>query len=173
MKARGCGEGQSVHWTIGAWKVKRYFSDIAAECWLLSPSGLGKTRTCICLQADSSACDVFLAAVKELEQEGPPAQRKLTLSGRRHPRPFSAVRIVLSLETDKLKQMHIRQEGDTSVLEFAALGLIEFRRAIESLREGAEDFCIHPNFYRTKKKDRGERDQESLKLWFWTPYMDP
>jgi hypothetical protein len=150
-----------------------FFSDIPAECWLHSGSRLGKTRKCLCLQADSSACEVFLTAVRELEQEGPAAQRKLTLTGRRHPRACSAVRLVFSRETDELKQMHMRKEGDTAVLELAPRGLNEFRRAIEDLKEGAEDFCIHPDVSQTKTRDRGQRDQESLELWFWTPYMDP
>jgi hypothetical protein len=153
--------------------MKRYFSNIAVDCWYRSPARLGATLNCLCLQADSTACDIFLYAVQELKSEGAPSQRKLTLSGRKFQHSCSVMRLVVSPESEQLKQMDFRREGETAVLEFTMNGLEEFRKAIEALKGGAQDFCISPDFSRFKKKVRGTDDQELLELWFWTPFMDP
>ena len=134
---------------------------------------LGRSLPELCMQAAPEAIDALLLAVDELEADGPPAKRTLTLRPNERRKQCSTVRILLSPVSEDLRQMSITRQDRMAVLEFTPKGLEKFREALSCWRAGGEDFSIHPHPERNKKSGLGTKDLESGELWFWTPRMDP
>jgi hypothetical protein len=125
------------------------------------------------MQAAPEAIAVLQLAIDELEADGPPAKRKLTLRPNERRKQCSTLRLLLSPVSDDLRQMSITNQAATAILEFTPVGLERFRDSVAIWHDGGEDFCVHPHWKRNKKQELGSKDLASGELWFWTPYMDP
>lgn len=143
------------------------FKNLDVQCWEHLGPRLGLKPPFICLQANAQTCDVLLTAIDELATEDAPAQRTLTLKTCERPRARLKIRLVLSSATDELEEMSLGLESDAAVFEFTPTGLAQFRKAVASWRNGAEDFSIHP------RKRKASKDKASGEIWFWTPQMEP
>jgi hypothetical protein len=151
--------------------VRRQYQSLDIQCWEHTGSRLGVNRPFLCLQADSAACDVLLSALDELSAEGASARRMLTLKPCHRQKACSTIRLLLSAASDELKQMSLTKDQSTAVFEFTLAGLMMFREAIETWRNGGEDFSVKPATRR--KAEVGKKDLASGEVWFWTPRMDP
>lgn len=152
--------------------MKKQFQNLAIECWQHSGARLGKSEPCLCLKASPDAIDTLREAICELQNEGPPAKRTLTLQPSSRRRRCEKIRLVLSNEGDDLRQMSITRHDDTAILEFAPNGLDRFLDAVVGWQKGDEDFFIRPLWNRNKKGELGPKDLASGELWFWRE-MEP
>jgi hypothetical protein len=155
--------------------MKPCFQNIRIECWQHTGARLGNATLCLCLQAGAEACNVLLCAIDELFAEGAPAKRRLTLMQSQRSKKCSAIRLTLSPESDDLRQMSLTRDNETAIFEFTRVGLSAFRDAVAIWQAGGQDFSIHPEENRPKRKkpELGSKDLASGEVWFWAPYMDP
>jgi len=109
-------------------------------------------------------------AIEEIEATDPPARRKITFRPCKRRRSCSTLRLLLSPESDELRQMHISITGSTATVEMTPKGLQEFRQAVIDWRDGGDDFCLSPTWKRNKRRELGGKDLASGELWFWGPY---
>jgi hypothetical protein len=157
--------------------MKLQFKDVALQCWVYSGK-LGTQSPCLCLQGDANAAAVLLTAVEELNAEGPPARRTITLLPHSRLDPIQTIRLHFSPLSDDLRQMSLTHVGEVATFEFTPLGLCEFRDAIIAWRDGTSDFGLSPSGSRKardlkKQRNLGPKDLASGELWFWTPFMEP
>ncbi len=155
--------------------MKRHFAGCRISCWI-GPR-LGLTSRSVCLQTDADGCDRLLLAIQEVDQEGPPAQRKLTLVPFRNdeelPRRIAVIRLILSPVTEPLQHMCVDARGAAVDVQLTPGYLIELRRCVELLKQGVSDFCLRPRPRKRRSRDLGELDRQSLELWFWSPTSSP
>lgn len=153
--------------------LKKQFQNLDIQCWEHTSSHLGVNRPFICLQADSLACAPLLTALDELLSEESPARLTLTLKPCPRPNACSSIKLCVSQPSNELQQMFFTINQNAAVLEFTAPGLMMFRAAVESWRDGAEDFSIHPRRTAQKEEFLGANDLVSGEVWFWTPSTSP
>lgn len=148
--------------------VQSHFREVSLQCWEHRGSRLGTKPPFVCLQEDSTACEVVISVIDELEAAGPPARRTLTLRPSRCPRPCGGIRFILSLPTADLREMCIAVNGDLATFEFTPDGLRRFRQAVNLWKQGQEDFSVHPS-----RTAQGAKDLDSGEVWFWSLRTDP
>ena len=95
------------------------------------------------------------------------AKDEAKISGGQQYECFSRLRITLHDESDHLRQMSFRVEGDTVHFDFIERCLSEFEHALADVRSGTGDYSIQPVEDRKKGLRMGELDQQSECLWFW------
>ena len=156
-----------VRWQIGG-HVKAYFQDLDIQCWEPRHEGTPPSLCLFVSQPDS--CGPLLRALDELESAGPPAKRTLTLKPCDRRRRCSTIRLILSIESDDLRQMNVARQEDSASIEITSEGLQQFRNAVQTWHDGADDFGISPTWDRKRKRELGDKDLSSLELWFWGPY---
>ena len=152
--------------------MKKYFQDLPMDCWHYR-GRLGISEPFICLQGDSKAAEVLLRALDELAVQGANSRLTLTLKPSQHSQKCSKIRLILSPETEELKQMSLTRRGEEAIFEFTPFGLEKFRKAVLVWQNGGEDFCVSPDEVRNKKTELGRKDLQSGEVWFWTPFMSP
>lgn len=155
----------------------REFQNLMIQCWVHSGK-LGTHQPLLCVQANPGEGTVLLKAIDELSADGPPSTRTLTLNPTKQRKPITTIRILLSPESEELKQMSLTRSGKVATLEFTATGLDAFRESVVNWLKGTADFSLHPigNQKSRDLKRKGElglKDLESGELWFWTPAMNP
>jgi hypothetical protein len=153
--------------------VKPYFQDIDIECWVY-PGKLGDTQPSICLlRATAEPSTPILLALEELESEGPPSHRTLSLRPSRRKRSVSALRLRLVAESEQLRVMNISCTRAVVTIEMTQAGLSVIRDAITDWGNGAGDFGISSRHTGLKKRQLRPRDVTSGELWFWGPAYEP
>lgn len=145
----------------------KQFQNLAIECWQHAGARLGITDHALCLLAQPDAIQDLLVALDEIAVTGAPARRNLTLKPSNRKKQCKVIRLVLSFESDDLRQMSITRAGEIATLEFTAVGLQQFREAVVSWQKGFEDFSIHPDVARTKDRKPATKDLQSAEVWFW------
>ena len=149
--------------------VKKQFEEINVQCWeLIANRRFGMKPPFICLKADPAECDVILLLLDELAKLPIPSQRVLTLKQNDRPKSCSRIRFSLSPVNHELTEMSLTVHPPTAEFQFTLAGLIKFRDAVESWKNGSEDFSIRPS-----KNSKGTKDRQSGEIWFWTLFTDP
>ena len=152
--------------------MKSYLQNIKIECWQ-HVGRLGTNEPSICMYRDNAeSCGPLLIAIGEVESGGPPAKRKLMFQPCQRPRECNTLQLILSSESDELRQLQVAVDDGTVTLEVTSRGLQLFKQAVEAWRDGAEDFGLSPTWERSRKRELGTRDLASGELWFWGPYYD-
>jgi hypothetical protein len=153
--------------------MKSYLQNLDIECWRYA-GRLGINDPTICVSIlDSKSCDPLLLAIDEIESTGSPAKRTITFRPCERRRSVSRLRLLLSPDSESLRQMHISVDGGAVTMEMTMAGLELLRNALISWRDGGEDFGLSPTWNRSKRRELGTKDLASGELWFWGPSMDP
>ena len=152
--------------------MKRYLQNINLECWH-HLGRLGVSEPSICLfRADTESCDPLLVAIDEVEQAGAPSKRKLSFQASDRENSCVAIRLILSPESDELRQMCISLNDSTVEIDVTPRGLNLLKEAVTVWREGSEDFGLAPTWERNRRRELGTKDLNSGELWFWGPYYN-
>ena len=150
--------------------MKTYLQNVDIECWRHA-GRLGTNEPYICFFSSNSASSgPLLLAIDEVAASGPPAKRKITFKECDRPKSISTLRLILSPESDDLRQMHISVDSGEVEIEVTLAGLQQFKDAVTAWRDGAEDFGLSPIWERNRRRELGARDLSSGELWFWGPH---
>jgi hypothetical protein len=150
--------------------MQSYFQDIPIECWWHDGKLATSMRPLCMFRAETNGCDTIVRAIDELIVAGPPSKRTLTFQRCQRPRVCTTVRLILSPESDDLRQMHIGREGEVATIEVTLAGIWQVREAVTAWRNGGEDFRVTPE---GRRNELGSKDLASRELWFWGPRMTP
>ena len=151
--------------------MKKYLENLEIECWR-HVGGMGPNDPYVCpFMSKRESCEPLLLAIEEVEGTGPPAKRTVTFKPCRRAKCCSKLQVILSAESDELRNMCVSVEGNAAIIEVTRAGLGQLQEAVTAWRDGCEDFGI-PTTPKRKKKQRGdlgEKDLASGELWFWGP----
>jgi hypothetical protein len=151
----------------------RQFQNLAIECWQhAGASRLGIADRALCLLAEPDAIRELLTAVDEIAGLGPPAKRSVTLKPCGRKKACTRIRLVLSPDSDELREMSATRSGEIAILEFTPAGLQRFSEALETWRGGGEDFMVSPRIETKKGRKAPTKDLQSMEVWFWMK-MEP
>jgi hypothetical protein len=156
--------------------MENHLKELDIWCW----EYLENTRNYpgLHLTAKPDACDALLRCLQVIEQEGDGAKRTISLkplspkdeekiTGGQKFRSFSALKIVLHQPTNELQQMCFTESAGVVILEIASTHLYRLRDGIQDIRNGSGDYSIGPDDRKKSGEIMGEKDKESLELWFW------
>ncbi|MBL8825810.1 MAG: hypothetical protein JNM18_02415 [Planctomycetaceae bacterium] len=154
--------------------MKREFANVEISCWETTDKKLSECSRSLHFWGRDAAKPILLHAIDEMIAEGVPSRRNLTLDPPDiWPRLCKRMRLLLVSEQIELKRMYLRRDGDIAILEFTIDAIREFRSAVTSWMNGAEDFRIAPANWKSKSFTPGKHDMASADLWFWTLYAGP
>ena len=149
--------------------VKKQFEDVDVQCWEHHANRrFGVKPPFICLKAGPVECDVILLLLDELASLPVPSQRVLTLKHNDRSKSCSRIRFSVSPVNHELTEMSLTIHPPTAEFEFTLAGLIKFQNAVQSWRNGSEDFSVRPS-----RNSHCIKDKQSGEIWFWTLFTDP
>lgn len=156
--------------------MEKYLKNIEAWCWRYK--GNSSNYRGLHFTARPEACDALIKCIGQLRKDGCGARRTAPLrmlraedeakvTGGKKYRCFSRLRISLHDESDYLRQMSFRAEGDIVYFDFTESDLWEFEHGLYDVLNGTGDYCIGPEVDRKSARPIGELDRQSEDLWFW------
>jgi hypothetical protein len=133
--------------------MEPYLKNIEAWCWRYKENT--RNYPGLHFTAKSAACDALFTCLKQLRSEanGPHrtmplrqlrAEDEAKITGGQRYECFSRLRLGLHEESDRLRQMSFRVEGDAVCFDLAVPCISKFERGLADVRGGTGDYCIEP-----------------------------
>lgn len=153
--------------------MEKYLQDLEAWCWKYK-KGMDRNYEGLHFTAKPASCQALIQCLDQLCLEKYHAHRTIQLkalmpadeakiTGGRKYSSLSKLRIALHVESDRIRQMSFRIEGDTAMFDLTQQGLPILKKGLTMVASGSGDYSIGPE----KELGLGELDRASDDLWFW------